>query len=249
MQRDAPSPGARRQVSAVLGTAVLALAAVNLGLRLDREMVDVWDESLYATTALEMQRSGNWLVTTFQGAIDHYNSKPPLFVWLIAASFTTLGVNLWALRLLSAVSAGLTVALVGWCTHRLAGARAAILAALVLATTYPFLYVHAGRTANPDALLTLLQTGAAALIWTGGGWLRPFLLGPVTGAAFMLKGPGILAPFAVLAAAEVWASRRESGGTGTGGCRMPPGWSPARWCPCGGPRPAGSSTVRSSWAA
>ena len=78
MQRDAPSPGARRQVSAVLGTAVLALAAVNLGLRLDREMVDVWDESLYATTALEMQRSGNWLVTTFQGAIDHYNSKPPL---------------------------------------------------------------------------------------------------------------------------------------------------------------------------
>lgn len=212
MRRPAPSPGARPQISAVLGTAVLALAAVNLGLRLDREMVDVWDESLYATTALEMLRSGDWLVTTFQGAIDHYNSKPPLFAWLLASAFSLLGVNLWALRLTSAAAAGLTVGLVWWWTRGVAGARVARLAALALATTYPFLYVHSGRTANADALLTLLQTSATALVWTGGGRLRPFLLGPVTAAAFMLKGPGIVAPFAMLGLAEWWVARREAGG-------------------------------------
>lgn len=210
MQADAPSPGGRSQWTAVLVTAVLVLTATNLGFRLDRETVDVWDESLYATSALEMQRSSDWVVTTFQGAIDHYNSKPPLFVWLVASSFRALGVTLWALRLVSAVSAALTVGLVWWWTRRAAGARAAALAALVLVTTYPFLHVHAGRTANPDALLTLLQTSAAALIWSGGGWWRPFLLGPLTGAAFMLKGPGIVVPFAVLATAEWWSARREA---------------------------------------
>lgn len=212
MRRPAPSPGTRRQRSAVLGAAVLALVVVNLGLRLDREMVDVWDESLYATTALEMLQSGNWLVTTFQGAIDHYNSKPPLLVWLLASMFRVLGVNLWSLRLVSAAAASLTVGLVWWWTRGVAGARVACLAALGLVTTYPFLYVHAGRTANPDALLTLLVTIATALVWTGGGRLRPFLLGPLTAAAFMLKGPGIVAPFAVLGVAEWWAARREAHG-------------------------------------
>jgi 4-amino-4-deoxy-L-arabinose transferase-like glycosyltransferase len=218
---------------------VLALAAVNLGLRLDREMVDVWDESLYATSALEMWRSGNWLVTTFQGAIDHYNSKPPLFVWLVAAMFGALGVNLWSLRLVSAAAAGLTIGLVWWWTRGVAGARAARLAALGLATTYPFLYVHAARTANPDALLTLLVTSATVLVWTGGGRLRPFLLGPVTAAAFMLKGPGIVAPFAVLGAAEWRAARLEAGGQarwwtwhaagGLAGALIPTWWAIERW--------------------
>src|SRR5215831_3812439 len=81
---------------------VLAIAAFNVGFRLNREVITTWDESLYATTAAEMLRSGDWLVTTFDGAVDYYNSKPPLNVWLIAGSFKLFGVSLWALRLPSA---------------------------------------------------------------------------------------------------------------------------------------------------
>ena len=61
--------------------AVLALAAFNLTFRIDREMVDVWDESLFATHALEMIENGRWAVTTFQGEVDYYDSKPPLNTW------------------------------------------------------------------------------------------------------------------------------------------------------------------------
>src|SRR6188768_1424448 len=76
-----------------LAVLTLMLAILNLGFRLDREVVTTWDESLYATSAAEMVKSGNWLVTTFHGEVDYYNTKPPLNVWLIAASFKAFGIN------------------------------------------------------------------------------------------------------------------------------------------------------------
>ena len=61
-----------------LAGAVLALAAFNLAFRIGNELVQVWDESLFAITAGEMVDSGDWIGTTFLGALDYYNSKPPL---------------------------------------------------------------------------------------------------------------------------------------------------------------------------
>ena len=50
-----------------LAAAVLALSAFNLTFRLGSEGLTEWDESLYATSALEMVRNQNWVATTFDG--------------------------------------------------------------------------------------------------------------------------------------------------------------------------------------
>jgi hypothetical protein len=92
--------------------AILTLAAWNVGYRLDRDIVAAWDESLYGTTAAEMLAGGDWVVTTFRGQVDYYNAKPPLNVWLIALSFWAFGINLVSLRLVSALSALLTIVVV-----------------------------------------------------------------------------------------------------------------------------------------
>ena len=183
----------------VLALAALALTTFNLTFRLDRETVHVWDESLYATSALEMIESGEWVVTTFQGAVDYYNSKPPLNVWLIALSFKTFGVSIASLRAPSALSAWLTVvAVLLWCRAVL-GDRVGWLAALILGTTYGFLYIHAGRTGNADAPLTLVITLMFITLWSAP--MRPWLavwIGPLAAVAVLLKGPGavaLLAPF------------------------------------------------------
>ena len=114
-------------------------------------------------------------VTTFQGATDYYNSKPPLNVWLIVASFQAFGVGLVALRLPAVICAWLTVAATMWWSRRAFGDRVALLATLVLATTYGFLYVHSGRTANADAPMTLAVTLTAITVWAARGapWLMP----------------------------------------------------------------------------
>ncbi len=224
----------------LLPLAVLLVAAFNLTFRLDREMVQVWDESLYATSALEMVESGQWAVTTFQGEVDYYNSKPPLNVWLIALSFKAFGVSIASLRLPSALAAWLTVlAVLLWCRAAI-GDRVAWLAALILSTTYGFLYTHAGRTGNADAPLTLVVT--LAFITTWGAVQRPWLaawIGPLAAAAFMLKGPGalaLIAPF-VLAGALACARGRRSPREWTaplavalGAFAAPVGvWAYARW--------------------
>lgn len=175
--------------------AVLALAAFNLTFRIGEESLTEWDGSLYATTAVEIVTSGDWVGTTFGGALDYSNSKPPLNVWLIALSVKTFGVNLISLRLFSLVAAWLTVLVVliwGW---RRISPAAGLLAALVLATCFGFLHVHSGRSANPDALLTLClllivvtMDASASAPWRR-AWLGPLLAG-----VFMLKGMAVVMP-------------------------------------------------------
>lgn len=202
---------ARERGVTVLTVLAFTLATLHLTARLDREMVDVWDESIYATSALEMQASRAWAVTTFQGAADYFNSKPPLNVWLIVGAFDVFGVGLVPLRLPSAIAAWLTILVVFRWTRQVRGAATAALAALVLATTYPFLYVHAARSANTDALLGLVVTLVFVTLWrarrdTGAAvWL-----GPLAAAALMLKGPGALGYVLPMMVADV-AARWRSG--------------------------------------
>lgn len=205
-------PTTRAWRGAVVGALALALAAVNLSVRLDREMIDVWDESLYATSALEMRASGQWAVTTFQGAVDYFNSKPPLNVWLIAGSFDLFGVGLVPLRLPAALAAWLTILTVCVWTWRVCGAVVAALATMILATSYAFLYVHAGRTANADAPLTLVVTLVFVTLWTARErpW-RAVWLGPLAAAAVLLKGPAALAYLLPLVLADAIDRLRASG--------------------------------------
>jgi len=197
----------RFRVGAIL---VLALAAVNLFARLDREIVTEWDESLYAITAAETARNGNWIGTTFDGALDYYNTKPPLNIWLIAGSFKAFGVGLFPLRVASATAAWLTVLVLLVWGRRAFGAATALLAGLVLSTTYGFIYVHSGRSANTDALFTLLVLLTVVALWVGRE--RPWRLawlGPILAAVFLLRGMAVLMPL-ILAATVLIAGGRRS---------------------------------------
>ena len=190
---------------AILATAVLGLAAVNLVFRLGSQAISEWDESLYAISAWEMAKTGHLVATTtFLGALDYYNAKPPLNVWLIVLSFKAFGMNLVSLRLISVVSAWLTVAvLLGW-ARRVFGPVVALFAGLVLATTFGFVHVHSGRTAETDALFTLLILLTVVALWAEEQqpWHRAWL-GPIAAAVFLLRGLAVLMPLAIVLAVLV----------------------------------------------
>ena len=190
-----------------LAAAVLALAVFNLTFRLGSEGLTEWDESLYATSALEMVRNNAWVATTFDGALDYSNSKPPLNVWLLALSLQTFGINLVALRLASVVAAALTIlTLLVWAWRRFSPLTG-VLSAFVLATTFGFLYVHSGRTANPDAVMTLFFLLIVIVLDVSReAPRRRMWLGPLLAGVFFLTGMAVLMPLALVAVME-WRRR------------------------------------------
>jgi 4-amino-4-deoxy-L-arabinose transferase-like glycosyltransferase len=180
---------------------VLAVTTFNLTYRLDRETITEWDESLYATSAWEMLQTGDWVSTRFLGQIDYYNAKPPLNVWLIALAFKTFGVSPASLRLTSVACAWLTVALLMLWVRKIRGDLTAVLAGLVLTTCFAFVYVHSARTANTDALFTLLMLLVVITIERAGErpWARAWL-GPILAMIFLLRGTAVLMPLAIIIA-------------------------------------------------
>jgi 4-amino-4-deoxy-L-arabinose transferase-like glycosyltransferase len=109
------------------------------------------------------------------------------------------GITLWALRLPSFVAAFATIAVVqAWCRRQL-NATTAILATIVLSTTFGFIYVHSARSGNPDAWLALDIVLTVVTLWSAGtaSW-RLVWLGPLAAAAFLLKGMAVLLPLSIV---------------------------------------------------
>ncbi len=91
-----------------------ACAALVLFARAGANPLPNYDDAYYAEKAKQMLRTGDWLTPRFAEAIRLDN--PPLFLWLMAATFGLAGVTAYAAVFWSALSGVACVAL----THRLA---------------------------------------------------------------------------------------------------------------------------------
>jgi len=167
------------------------------------------DEGRYTNVALEMLRSGDFIVPRLHPELTHY-TKPPLTYWTLAASIHALGRNAWASRVPIALVYLATVALMLSLGRRLTPGRA-WLPALVYATMLlPFV---AGNVVTTDTLLAL-GTGVAGVGFTA--WLlgRPESRAGIRvmwlgyGLAFLTKGPpGLLTLPAFLLTAGIARTR------------------------------------------
>jgi len=166
------------------------------------------DEVRYGAISHEMLASGDWVSPHFNGA--RYFEKPIMGYWLNSISMQALGENAFALRLPTALAAGLTALIIWLLTAHIAGRRTAGVAAAIFLTT--LIVVGVGTTAVFDTFLTAFLTAALATYFVAmrappgrgrNAWLAA--CGVACGAAFLTKGflalaiPVIVAtPFLVL---------------------------------------------------
>jgi 4-amino-4-deoxy-L-arabinose transferase-like glycosyltransferase len=144
----------------LLATLLLAVTALMLLPGALGLPMEVWDESRVANNAIEMAKNGGWVVTTFGGVPDHWQLKPPLLVWVIAALLRTDMDPMLAIRLPSILATMGSVLLVyASCRVLLKDRLAGLIGGLLVACSVLFIGNHVGRTGDYDALLCLLTLG------------------------------------------------------------------------------------------
>lgn len=207
-RHDAPA----KDWSFAAGSVVLAVAALMLFCQLGYPLIDP-DEGRYAEIMREMSATGDWTIPRLMG--EAYLDKPPLFYWLGAFMVRLFGPEDWAVRLVPAASAWLTVLLTFWFGKRLVGLSAAFLGSMILTLSIGFNIC--GRFLILDSLLTLCVTGA---ILTGLEALRsPAALRPglwrfsaiACGLGVLTKGPVALVLTAPPLLAHAWLTRNRAG--------------------------------------
>lgn len=119
------------------------------------------DEPRYATCTREMRDRGDWIFPTFNSEPRFH--KPVLIYWLMRFGLAVGGDNPFGARLVSALAGTGTSLLVLVLGRRMLGARAGLLAALML-TTAPIMVVES-KLATTDATLALILVGSQFCLW------------------------------------------------------------------------------------
>ncbi len=115
-----------------------------------------WDESRLAVNAAEMYHSGNYLISTYEGKPDLYNTKPPLMIWAQVMSIHAFGLNEFAIRFPAAMSGLLCIFLCGYIVFQYKrNMFHACLGMLLLACSRGFIQLHGSLTGDYDAMLAL----------------------------------------------------------------------------------------------
>jgi 4-amino-4-deoxy-L-arabinose transferase-like glycosyltransferase len=211
-----PVPLAARRYLAALTTPIgmdkwcillLTLTAIMLLPGVLSLPIELWDESRNAVNAMEMAKSGRWIVPTFDLQPDHWNTKPPLLIWIIAILLRSGLDPMLALRLPSVVATMASVLLVYFICRSIARDRVAgLIAGLLLICSDLFMGDHVGRTGDYDALLSALCLGYVICIanyidgeahrrtgWMGAGGVLLLLAIMTKGVAAGMAVPGLMA--------------------------------------------------------
>lgn len=190
------------------GLWLAALAALLLFAQLGATPLANFDDCYYAQKAKEMVRTGDWLIPHYDGVPRFDNA--PLFLWLMALSFTVFGISNFA-AILPSTLAGVACV---WLVHRLAlrlgyPGFAAWCAGFVLLTTLYF--TKYARHAMFDVFLTLLFLAAMdAYLTVLAGRRRAFLaIGLAAGLGLLTKSVLGLFPWAVIVLHLIWTGRHK----------------------------------------
>ena len=118
----------------------------------------IWDESRLIVNAIEMSQNKNYFVTYYEGSPDLWNTKPPLFIWILVLLIKMFGYSEWVYRILP-ISCFFTILYLVYqfCVKEFNDRIAGILAVLSLFFSIGFNGHHSSMTADYDILLSLFS--------------------------------------------------------------------------------------------
>jgi 4-amino-4-deoxy-L-arabinose transferase-like glycosyltransferase len=171
-----------------------------------------WDESRNGINAYEMLQRGSWLVPYYEGEVDTWNAKPPLFHWCIMLSYKLLGLSIFSMRLPSVLATMIFFLVFYRLMRRFTPPLTASLACMVLMSCKAVLGDHIGLTADFDSLLLLFLflSVYAVVIYLQEGRRGPIIAAACfTGLAFWTKGAAGLILIPSIGFYLLWSKKQK----------------------------------------
>lgn len=163
---------------------ILLAASVIFITPLGRDMLQDWDECLYAVNAREMKANGNFLVNFWNGRPDF--QKPPLYTWILTA-FYSFGINEFTTRIFNVIALFGLLTSVYIFTKKYFSTICAVLAALLLLTSQ--IMLSSSNHASTDVSYTLfIFLGFWSFIASFKNSRFSYLSGLFFGLSVMIKG-------------------------------------------------------------
>ena len=185
---------------------LLGLSVFFLTFHLGKGSLTSWDESIYATIAQNIVKSGDWLRLQYQGL--PWSDKPPLSIWVTAFFYKIFGISEFSSRFFSSLCGTGTVLVTYLLGRSLFGRWTGLLGALVLLSSSH--YMHFARFGVMDAPLTFFLTLSLYFFWRGHERDRSlFFSGIAAGAAIMVKGAAAFPIFPIVWIYCLWAGRLD----------------------------------------
>lgn len=125
---------------------------------LDKGELQDWDEARHGVNAYEMQKEGNYVVTTYNYQVDYWNLKPPISEYFIILGYKLFGFNLLGLRFFSAFAMLVCAGICSVFAYRKIGKMGALWIMVGFIITSPLLLYHCARSGDADSLFILFST-------------------------------------------------------------------------------------------
>ncbi len=152
----------KKTLSMILWCVVTAVLLATLGYlcfgKLGEWHIEDYDEARHGINAYEMIKNNDYLVHTFMGEPDLWNTKPPLSFWLISLAYRMFGYNSFALRFFNALSCMLAAVLISGWAMKYYGKWAAPLIFLMLCADSILFGLHFVRFGDADSQYQLFFT-------------------------------------------------------------------------------------------
>jgi len=210
-----PDKGSTSQTITLVVAGLILFYLLAYVLPLNQRPLTIPDETRYAEVPYEMLVSGDWVTPRLNGL--RYFEKPPLGYWVNAISIKLLGDSNFAVRIPTALAAGLTAILIYFFSLQYFSRRKIAVFAAFVYTTFLSVYLFATHS-TLDSLFNLFITAGIMSYVIASLELRPrrallfwVASGVSLGLAFLTKGFLAFAlPVLVLVPWLIWRGQWRS---------------------------------------
>lgn len=163
-------------------TLLLVLLFFSFLYNLSAAPLHLWDESRRAIDALTMYQDGIWIIDHYDGIKGEWSTKSPLLIWMQVLSIKLFGISDASVRIPSALAAICIGICIWWfCKRHLQNVWMGFLAGSIFALSYPWVFNHAGRSADYDAFVSLFSllyciSFYLYCVYQSNKWLRWFFV-------------------------------------------------------------------------